>query len=380
MISRRENLLTVLRGERPEWIPVTGHCDPYNQPSKRGMDTRLAAALADVRWGDESTINFSRYLGLDITDWYGPPIRPRQRKVRVESSRNGDAAVTVWRTPAGELRQVQRHSAGTNLWYTQEHMVKGVRDLPALAEIFADMVHEPLPDAGNTVRRRKQLIGDDGIIMFPLSGTPLGQMIRVHAGVETTAFLWADARRELHELFAVMEDSHLRCLNAAVELDGDVIVTVDDTSTTTVSPAMFEEFCLGYTTRMAAVAHAAGKFYFHHSCGLIRDLLALYRRTDMDAVHAFTIPPIGDVTIAEGRRRLGRDITIFAGLMQLAGDMSDRQAVARSIRRMFEEATPGDHFILGLAGEPEKTMEQTAFIVNECRKHQRMIASPRAPL
>ena len=32
MISGRENLIRVFRHEMPEWIPVSGHCDPDNQP------------------------------------------------------------------------------------------------------------------------------------------------------------------------------------------------------------------------------------------------------------------------------------------------------------------------------------------------------------
>ena len=44
MTTRRENLMKIFRHETPEWIPVTGHCDPYNQPSREGMDPELAAA------------------------------------------------------------------------------------------------------------------------------------------------------------------------------------------------------------------------------------------------------------------------------------------------------------------------------------------------
>lgn len=370
MITRRENLLRVLRAEKPEWVPVTGHCDPYNQPSKRGMDPGLAAKLANVQWGDQSTIDFSRYLGLDITDLYGPPIQGRPKKVVIESDRQGNILTRTWRTSAGDLRQVQRYSPGTNLWYTQEHMVKDAADLPRLAEVFADTEFELTADGLAAVKQRQELIGDDGIIMLPISGTPLGQMIRVHSGVEAISYLWADARKELHDLFGVMEDNHLRYLRLAVQTAGDVIIGMDDTSTTTQSPAMFEELCVDYTNRMAAAAHAAGKFYFHHSCGLIRDLLPLYRRTKMDAVHAFQIPPIGDVTIADGRKTLGDDITIFASFVQMCGDMSDRVALADSIRVMFEQGRPGTRFILGLAADPEKTMEETQFVVDECRKHQ----------
>jgi hypothetical protein len=72
---------------------------------------------------------------------------------------------------------------------------------------------------------------------------------------------------------------------------------------------------------------------------------------------------------------MGPRITIFAGLIQLFGSMADRAAVGRSIETMFREAAPGDHFILGLAADPEKTMEETEFVVNECRKHQRVVPS-----
>jgi hypothetical protein len=68
---------------------------------------------------------------------------------------------------------------------------------------------------------------------------------------------------------------------------------------------MFEACNLDLTDARIDAAHAAGTLCVHHSCRLIRDLLALYRRTGMDAVHAFTIPPRGNVTVAEARRALG---------------------------------------------------------------------------
>lgn len=371
-LTPRENLCEVLRHGEPQWVPVCGHCDPYNQPNKRGMHADLAAQLADVKWRDESTVAFSRWLGLDITDWYGAPIKSRQRKVAVESVKSGNEQTTVWRTPKGELRQVQRYSPDTRMWYTAEHMVKGVDDLPAFTAMYGDLEYCVEEGGAERVEQRRKLIGEDGLMMFSMSGTPLGQMVRSHAGPEALAYLWADGRGRLRELFGVMEEQHRRYLDMALGFKPDVVVTVDDTSTTTVSPAMFEEFCLGYTDRMADATHAGGAFYFHHSCGLIRDLLPLYRQTRMDAVHAFTPPPIGNVTIAEGRAALGSKITIFAGVSQMSQSMTDRAAVARSIADMFREAAPGDHFILGLAADPEKTMEETEFVRAECRKHQQI--------
>ncbi len=368
MPTPRENLLLTLRHERPKWIPVAAHVDPYNQPHRRGMDPALAEALREVRWSDESTVIFSRYLRLDIMDLFGAPLRVEQRRVTQAQERQGDVLVSTWHTSAGDLRQVQRYSPGTGLWYTQEHMVKGKEDLPALAEVFADQEFSLDPEGVAALRNRRELIGEDGIITMSLPGTPLGQMVRVHAGVETIAYLWADARQELHDLFAVMADNHERQFRLAAQLaEAEALVSMDDTSTTTQSPAMFAEFNLGYTDRLADLCHGAGKLYMHHSCGLIRDLLPLYRQTRMDAVHAFTIPPLGNVSIGEGKAALGPGIAILAGVVQLFGDLSDRERVRRDLERMFAEAGE-NNVVFWLAADPEKDMEETVWLAEECRR------------
>ena len=371
MTTPRENLLKIFRHETPDWIPVTGHCDPYNQPSREGMDPALAAALGEVYWDSEATVIFSRYLGLDIMDWYGLPLRITRQKVAVEQTTEGDVTTRVWHTPAGDLREVIRvcredNGAVSSNW--TEHMVKGPEDLPALASVFEDELIEPDPAALERARQRRELIGEDGLILGYMSGTPLGMMFREYSGVATLAYLWADAPAALRDLFAVMERNYLQRLTIGAQSDIDAVVGVDDTSTTAISPAMFETFNLALTDARTEAAHKHGKLYFHHSCGLIRDLLPLYRRTKMDGVHAFSVPPIGDVTVAEGRRVLGDRITIMAGLGLLAGPMDDRAAVRADIHRMIREAGPGDHFILGVAGYPNRNMEQIRFVADCCRE------------
>lgn len=371
MTTRRENLLRLLRHETPEWLPVAGHCDPYNRPSREGMDPALAEALGEVHWGGEATVAFSRHLGLDIMDWFRMPVRITRREVEVEQRVEGDVTTRRWRTPEGDLREtirVCRDQTGAVSSNWTEHPVKGPADLPALAAIFEDEVIEPDPEGIARTRQRRELIGDDGLLMGPMDGTPLGMMFRVYSGVATLAYLWADAREALRDVFAVMERNYLQRLAVGAHSDIDVVVSVDDTSTTAISPAMFEACNLDLTDARAEAAHVAGKLYFHHSCGLIRDLLGLYRRTQMDAVHAFTIPPLGNVTVGEGRTALGDGITIIAGVQQLAGPMDDRAAVRDGIHRMIREAQPWDHFILAVAGYPHRPPEQTRFVVDCCRE------------
>lgn len=372
MVTRRENMFRVFRHEQPDWIPLTGHCDPYNQPSRDGMDPALVEALGEVRWGGTATVTFSRYLGLDIMDWFGmPAVRITRRNVTVENWTAGDVTTNVWHTPAGDLREVIRvcrDASGAISSNWTEHLVKGPADLPALAAIFEDEVIELDPAGVARTRERRDLVGDDGLVLAPMDGTPLGMMFRVYSGVAALAYLWADAPNALHDCFTAMEANYLRRLRIGVQSDIDAVVTVDDTSTTAISPAMFEACNLDLTDARAHIAHAAGKLYFHHSCGHIRRLLPLYRRTSMDAVHAFTVPPFGDAPIGVGREALGDHISIIAGVNQLCGPMDNRAAVRASIHTMIREAEPWDHFILSIAGYPNRTMEQTRFVVDCCRE------------
>ncbi len=371
MITARENLMKVFRHEIPDWIPIAGHIDPYNQPMRDGMDPELLELLGEVNWADESIVKFSRYMGLDIMDWYSVPVRVTRRNVTIDSQVFGDITTNTWHTPKGDLHEVIRvcrdvSGAVSSNW--TEHPIKNPADLPILAAIFEDEIIEPDTEAIERTRIRRQLIGNDGLLMGSMEGTPLGMMYRVYSGVGTLAYLWADAQDALHDLFSVMEANYLQKVKIAVQSDIDVLVSVDDTSTTAISPAMFEKCNLALTDERADVVHDAGKIYFHHSCGHIRDLLPSYRQTKMDGVHAFTIPPVGNVTVAEGKRLLGDKITIFAGVDQLAGPMEDRGAVRASIDNMINEAEPWEHFILGVACYPNRTIEQTKFVVDCCRE------------
>ena len=372
MITPRENLLKIFRNEQPDWLPVVGHCDPYNQPSREDMDPGLAAELGEVQWSDTSTVVFSRYFGLDIMDFYGiPAVRISRRNVTVDQSVEGDVTTRIWHTPAGDLREVSRMcrdtSGAVSSNYT-EHVVKGPEDLPALAAIFEDEVIELDADGVEQTRERRELIGDDGLLMGHIDGTPLGMMFRVYSGVAALAYLWTDAPNALRDCFAVMEANYMKRLAIGVQSDIDVVVGMDDTSTTAISPSMFEICNLDLTDVRVDAAHTAGKLYLHHSCGLIHDLLPLYRRTKMDGIHAFTIPPVGDVTVPEGRKALGDGVTIIAMAQQLVGPMDDRAAVRADIHRMLREVEPWDHFILNVAAYPHRTMEQTQFVVECCRE------------
>jgi hypothetical protein len=367
MVTPRENILNVFRHKMPDWIPICGHCDPYNQPAREGMDPDLAAALKCVEWDDESTLQFSRFLGLDIMDYTMPPVQVTRQRVNLQVVRDGPDQISIWHTPHGDLREVQRTSdVGTT--YLIEHLIKGAGDLPLLAEIIEDEILSPDNIKVEKIKDRQNKIGEDGVLMCFGPGTPLGMMYRVYTQVDTLAYLWSDARQALFDLFLVMEKNYRQVFELTARTDVDALVGMDDTSTGLVSPAMFHKVNIDVTNERADLAHQAGKLYFHHSCGHIRGLLPLYRQTRMDAVHMFTVPPTGDVTLKEGRELLGDQIAIIAGIQPLESSISSTPDHFRADVCNYLSGSPDDKLILNLVAFPHKTISQTRVILDECRK------------
>lgn len=373
MLTPRENLLKALNHEIPERVPILCHVDPYNQPSREGIDPELDRELGEVKWGDGAGTKLSRYLGLDILDWLPNPVAPRFQTVEEERKSVDSETTTTWHTPRGDLQEVVRVASDGRTSYRTKHFLECEEDLPAFTYAMADRAFDVKQDLVETIRQRREEIGEQGIQSQSVPGTPLGMLIRVYSGPEAVAFLYADAPDELEELFAVMEESHREMVRLIIEnSEVDAIIGMDDTSTATQSPAMFERYCVPYTNRMADLVHELGRYYWHHSCGHIRKLLPLYKQTRMDAVHAYTVPPTGDARIRDAKDVLGEDIAIIAGLKVLEGTMDDRERAADEVRGMFDEARPGSNFILNMTAYQHQPVSAMEWLRDECLKYSQL--------
>lgn len=373
MITPRENLLRAFSQGEPEWIPLVTCVDNWNQPNREGMDPELEEALGEMKPNGDGVTILSRYLGIDIMDRVAPPVVTRQRSMDVETVTEGWDTTTIWHTPKGDLRQVKRLSESDPLHppYFVERAIKTAEDLPRFAEIFADQEYEFNERHATEITQKRGMIGDGGILECHVSGTPMGMLYRVYSGVENLAYLHVDAPDALADLFHAMETRYQELLRLAVGCDADMFVGIDDTSTTVISPAMFEQYNIDLTNERADICHAAGKGYLHHSCGLIKNLLCLYNMTRMDGVHAFTEPPVGDVTIADGREILDDRIGISAGGSRFLATVSwEPETMRQAVRDIFTNITPADRVVFGISSMPFRTVGEMQEVIEECRKYQ----------
>ncbi len=378
MITPRENLLRIFSQGEPEYIPVTAGCDDWNQPRREGMDPDLSEKLGDITSSDDSVVILSRYLGIDIMDRCGPPVKTIQNSIKVEYVTEGYDTTTIWHTSKGDLRQVMRRSESEERHppYFAERVIKSAGDLPLFAEVFADQEYEYNGEQAAEIKRKRELIGDDGVLQCHMNGTPMGMLYRVFSGVENLAYLYIDAPNALADLFAVMEQKYQEQIRFAVQSDIDMVVGIDDTSTTVISPAMFEQYNIELTNERVEICHEAGKRYLHHSCGLIQDLIPVYNQTKMDGVHAYTEPPVGNADYVEGRRILNPEIgirTSTPGFMSNVG--WDRERMKETVKKIFANLSPKDRFVFNMSAMPNRTVAEMQEAVEESFKHRNICAT-----
>jgi hypothetical protein len=318
-MTPRENLLKTIKCEDPEWMPIVFYADRFNQPSLEGMPEDLANLFREkLKPGGnvwEVFLPMSDYLGINEYVFFPPsPYRMTCAEgVEEYDFKEGENKVHVIKTPKGELKQIVKPGigAGTIL----KRYVSNLEDLAIFMEYALSWKPEPNIKNIEQIRTIKSLIGDNGIIINGNEGTPLGMMYRLYANITELIYMTMDAPEMVQELFDIMEDKYQDGMKMLFEEtpEIDVYLGMDDTSTTIISPGMFEKYNVNLTDQRTDLAQKYDRIYMHHSCGLIKDLLPIYRKTKMAGVNAFTTPPIGNVTFKEGRELLGPDISIYGG-------------------------------------------------------------------
>ena len=133
---------------------------------------------------------------------------------------------------------------------------------------------------------------------------------------------------------------------------------------------MFRSYNVALTNARADLCHAHGRIYMHHSCGLLHDLLPVYRETRMDGVDAFTPPPIGDVTFTQGRRLMG---TGFSMISSLSGGLASVMEgdIPGLVAERLEDARAAGSVALTVGGS-HLTFQAMESIMLQARQLRRM--------
>ena len=349
-MTGRERFLTAIANHKPDRLPcqvhswmqhylktILGGCDQYQAYEFFDMDPVIYVDPIPV------------YNQKDLANW---EITYKQGGMDKAGKTNWERIIA---TPDGIL--TEKGSFNTFTGWTTDHLIKNERDF----ELWNQYVPVPETMDQTPVVEAKKRIGERGIVRGSFfdfgQGSPWQSYATILHGTQTSIMESFDEPDWLHAALQSMLEKKLRVIERSGKIELDLVETGGGGgSSTVISPAMFQEFCLPYDKIQHAAIHAAGSKIVYHLCGGLMPMLGLVAASGADGLETMTPPEMGgDCDLAEANRRVGDKLFFIGGFDQNAGfEQGSPDSVRDQVHRLFAACpaggyimSPSDHFFFG---------------------------------
>lgn len=311
MMTPKQNLMAVLSGETPEWMPVCMHIANANNLPGHLPQTLLEEPL--------DRLQISEFVGGDIL-YETSAIRAKaSESVKTTTEIRGDTRVTTLTTTKGFLTQEVMNAGIPTPVYDplpeghvlpgpitnsvhKAFFIKQLSDYRILKRYYETLTYEC---DNNLIVREQERVAEKGLcVLGGGPSSPLYALVASHAGIERLSYDLLDDPEEVESAMQVMTETACRWYRTAAASSCEVIRCTEDLDTKLVSPDWFRRYAVPALTEYARICHAAEKKFVIHMCGPIKDFLPDIKSTGADAIHCLTAPPMGNTTIQEARRTL----------------------------------------------------------------------------
>ena len=163
-------------------------------------------------------------------------------------------------------------------------------------------------------RERVDALGDKGVVAFFGIRSPLQMFLEELAGLEKGLFLRHDHREAVESLFVAIHKKNKEAFEIVAQSAFELVICVEDTSTTVISPRLFEQYVVPCLNDYAAILHQTGKIVGAHMCGHLNGLVAQLRTLDLDGIESLSPPPTGNMELPGAVAKLGDRFFIIGGL------------------------------------------------------------------
>lgn len=321
-MTSRQRLLTAMRGDEPDRVPVApfgmGHIAPDSDLGRELI--ARTDILIDVGAG-------------------GDPFLGSAAVVHSESA--PDETRVTFETPLGSLTKRIRRTSVTSA--TVEFPFKSPEDV----ERFLSIPYEPPRADATAYNEWRERIGEEGFVMVGM-----GNAVCLPAewfSPEDFALCWADEPDLMKHLVEVASERLLRWIEqlckAGVEgfrIVGGEYVTVQ------LGHRAFETLIAPYDTALIELIHHYGAVAYYHNHGKVMRFLQELAALGMDAMDPFEAPPWGDVAdLGEARALIGERLCIVGNLddMEVINALPEGEVLEIARERM--RAAGSRAFILG---------------------------------
>ena len=331
-MSIRERCLRVLRGQPTDRVPIRlWGVDPF-VPAPRAAWQPLHDLVSE--FGLDNILHFSG-------EW---PASRTETSCETRDTGSPDwyeQTVTV-KAPAGDLTRISRQSRSGRPGYTTKHPIETVED----ARRWLSLPEDDLPDA-SAFSHRVAEVGDQALVMAGLR-EPM-YTVNDATGSEVWGYWLHDERDLLHEMVAkAAKREHAIVRKYLDQGVGPLFgwVGPELCIPPLASPADFDDFVTRYDRPMIDTIHDAGGLVWIHCHGDMNPVLERFARMGLDCLNPIEPPPVGRLTLADAKRRVGDRMTLEGGIEVGDFQLLEPDELAARAEHVMAMGRPGGRFIL----------------------------------
>ena len=320
-MTSRERILTAMRLETPDRVPVT----PFGLG---GLDPDSAVAQELIRKTDPILT-----VGTGSDVFLGRGAETIFRK-------DGDITTTIIRTPKGDLTRKVRRTTVTSA--TVKFPLEDLDDVDRFLSIpYVSPVADSAP-----FHALKTRVGEEALVMVGI-----GDAVCLPASwfsPEGFCLAWADAPDRIAQLTALAADRINGRVDALCRAGVDAFRIVGgEYASVQLGPRGFDELVMPFDQELVALMHRHGAIAYYHNHGPVSGYLERFAALEIDALDPLEAPPWGDVDLAEAKRRIGDRVCLVGNLDDMeVVETRDVEEVKRMARQCLEQAGP-DGYLLG---------------------------------
>jgi uroporphyrinogen decarboxylase len=372
-MTKRERIMAACRGEEADRVPAApdiSNMIPCRMTGKEFWNVYLLEnpPLWKAYVDAAEYFDFEMWLSYGGLRFHNPvPVETTSRIIRHADFWEKEV---VYHTPKGDLTE-RIHSYRDNSPTSVEKVVKNFpEDLPKLKYFF----QEPLSADASGYRHQQQAVGENGFISVGIFPPGFQTFLSYFNGnLEALTYAYYDYPDEFSELIDAAAKSCLRRTELAVDAKVDSVLTGGSGSVTLQSPELFDRMCLPVIRQQTHMCRQAGVLSGIHSCGKEMHVLEVCaEQTELDYINPLEIPPMGDSTLKEAKRRFGGRLAIMGNIhttdVMLRGSP---ELVERESLQAILDAGEGGGFVLSTGDQCGRdTPDENIFaLVNAAKEY-----------
>ena len=369
-MTSKERILCALERGKPDRLPVSVH-----QWQGCHLDEYLGG-ISDIeafeRFGMDAQIQYFEEMGqfwMPDADFMKASTPEWRDEADIIRDHPDDRIIhhTI-RTPEGALTYSTAGNRKTT-WIT-EYMVKHDDDIELLRKYM------PVPKLNLApVSKAYDAVGDRGILRGFVWGDQAScwQHACCLADVNDLIVACLEKPDWVHAFLSILLDKKLQFVESMAGAKFDLIETGGGAgSSTVISPALHEEFCLPYDRRMHDALHALGFKVTYHTCGGTLGIEEMIVANNCDASETLAPPSVGgNQEPWQFKEKVGDRIALIGGVDQF-NVLTDGSAelIRDTVRKLFETVGRNGGYICSLSDHffetPPDNLQAYADAAREC--------------